>query len=316
MSDSPTIVTLAMNPAIDADFEVEHVTPLHKLRCSAERYQAGGGGINVTSVIVRLGGSAFCHYLAGGATGATLERLLDGIGIPHTCIPVAGSSRICCNVVERSSGQEFRFVPPGPTVSEAEWRNSLKVLEEAHGDYLVASGSLPPGVPADFYARAAEVARSSGMRMVLDSSHEALKLGLAAGGIYLVKPSEEELEQAAGRTLATLDEIGGAAMAIVTAGQAELVAVTLGADGGILASREGWRPLPAFPVKARSAVGAGDSFLAAMVLKLALGWAPFEAFRYGMAAGAAAVMTPGTEMCHPAEVERLYRESRGAGNGG
>ena len=154
------------------------------------------------------------------------------------------------------------------------------------------------------------------MKMVLDSSHEALKLGLAAGSIHLVKPSEEELEQFAGKPLKTLDEIGSAAMEIVSAGQAELVAVTLGADGAILASREGWRRLPAFEVEARSAVGAGDSFLAAMVLKLALGRAPFEAFRYGLAAGAAAVMTPGTEMCHPADVERLYRESLAKENGG
>jgi 6-phosphofructokinase 2 len=316
VSEGPTIVTLAMNPAIDADFEVDRVTPLHKLRCSAERYQPGGGGTNVTTVIDRLGGRATCYYVAGGATGATLERLLDGHAFVHRAIPVAGAVRICCNVVELSTGQEFRFVPPGPTLSEAEWRNALKLLEEARGEWFVASGSLPSGVPADFYAQVGRIARANGMKMVLDSSHEALKSGLAAGGIHLVKPSEEELEQFAGRTLSTNAEIGDAAMEIVLAGLAELVAVTLGADGGILASRDGWRHLPAFPVKARSAVGAGDSFLAAMVLKLALGWAPFEAFRYGMAAGAAAVMTPGTEMCHPDDVERLYRESRGAGNRG
>ena len=312
MSEGPPIVTLALNPAIDADFEVDQVTPLHKLRCSAERYQPGGGGTNVTSVIDRLGGRTICYYLAGGATGATLERLLDQQGVPHNCIPVAGATRICCNVVELATGQEFRFVPPGPTVSEAEWRNCLKILAEARGEWFVASGSLPPGVPADFYAQVGQVARANGMKMVLDSSQEALKSGLGAGGVHLVIPSEEELEQFAGRTLSTEAEIGGAAMEIIEAGLAELVAVTLGADGGILASRAGWRHLPAFPVEARSAVGAGDSFLAAMVLKLALGWAPFEAFRYGMAAGAAAVMTPGTEMCRPEDVERLYRQAANA----
>lgn len=312
MSAAPPIATLAMNPAIDADFEVAKVTSTHKLRCSAERYQAGGGGINVAAVLARLGGQAVGHYLSGGATGATLERLLDAHGFAHRPVPIAGNTRICCNVVELESGQEFRFVPPGPTVSESEWRAALAALGDAECQLLVASGSLPPGVPDDFYARMTQVARANGMRMVLDTSGEPLRQGLGAGGIYLAKPSENELEQFAGRELSTLDAIAAAAMEIVDAGLAELVAVTLGADGGGLASREGWRYLPAFKVEAKSAVGAGDSFVAAMVHKLALGAEPFEAFRYGMAAGAAAVMTPGTQMCDAADVERLYRESLGS----
>ena len=101
-------------------------------------------------------------------------------------------------------------------------------------------------------------------------------------------------------------------MQIVERGHAELVAVTMGPEGGILATAEGHHYLPAIEVETDSAVGAGDSFLAAMVYKLALGWDVLEAFRYGMAAGSAAVMTPGTEMCHPADAERLYRESLGA----
>lgn len=311
MSEAPIITALAMNPSIDADFEVEHVAPTHKLRATGERYQPGGGGTNVTIVIDRLAGHrrAQCFYLSGGATGATLEALLDSLNLANRSIPIADHTRICCNVVELSTGREYRFVPPGPRVSEAELQACLQALDEAQGDYLVASGSLPRGVPADFYAQVTRVARAKGMRMVLDSSGEALKQGLAAGGIYLVKPSQEELEQVAGRKLADVDEIAHAAMEIVENGCAELVAVTMGADGALLASSEGSRHLPAIEVEARSAVGAGDSFVAAMVYRLSQGHDPLDAFRYGMAAGAAAVMTPGTEMCHPEDVERLYRES-------
>jgi 6-phosphofructokinase 2 len=311
VSEAPIIAALAMNPSIDADFEVEHVTPTHKLRTTAERYQPGGGGINVAIVIDRLGGhgQAQCFYLSGGATGATLEALIDTFGFAHRSIPIADHTRICCNVVELSTGREFRFVPPGPRVSEVEWQSCLQALGEAEGDYLVASGSLPRGVPTDFYARVTETARAKGMRMVLDTSGEALKQGLAGGGIYLVKPSQEELEQVVGHKLADVNEIARAAMEIVESGHAELVAVTMGADGALLASREGSRHLPAIEVEARSAVGAGDSFVAAMVHRLSQGHDPIDAFRYGMAAGAAAVMTPGTEMCHPEDVERLYRES-------
>jgi 6-phosphofructokinase 2 len=304
----PRIATLALNPTIDADFEVDRVAPTIKLRCTGERYFPGGGGTNVARIVERLGGKAQCFYLSGGATGATLEALLEGLGFEHRPVPIAGNTRICCNVVELESGKEFRFVPPGPEIAKAEWQACLDAFGEAQGSYFVASGSLPRGVPANFYARTAEIVGAQGMRMVLDSSGEALKQGLS-GGVYLVKPSEEELEQLAGRKLATTGEIARAAMEIVDGGRAELVAVTMGPKGGLLASADGPQYMPAIEVEAKSAVGAGDSFLAAMVHRLALGVNPLDAFRYGMAAGAAAVMTPGTEMCRPRDVERLYRQA-------
>jgi 6-phosphofructokinase 2 len=182
----------------------------------------------------------------------------------------------------------------------------LEALREVECDYFVASGSLPPGIASDFYARAGAIVRERGIAFVLDTSGEALEQTLAAGGVHLVKPSAGELRQLTGRELVTPDEIAAAAMEIVRAGQAELVAVTLGHNGAVLARAEGTTFVPAIAIDAKSAVGAGDSFLATMLFALASGRDPVHAFRYGMAGGAASVLNPGTGLAHPDDVERLF----------
>jgi 6-phosphofructokinase 2 len=308
-SPAASIATLTMNPAIDVAYEVEQLVPTHKQRCDNEQYDPGGGGLNVARIVGRLGGHAVCYYLSGGTTGATLDGLLWKRCFERRAIPISGNTRICFNMVERSTGLEYRFVPQGPTVQEQEWRAALAELERADCAYLVASGSLPRGVPADFYSRVADIARARGIRMVLDSSGDALRAGLAGGGIHLVKPSEGELARLVGHELDSHEAVGEAALDIVRSGQAEMVAVTMGGDGALLATTEGTRYLPAIQVEAKSAVGAGDSFVAAMVFALASDADPLEAFRFGMAAGSAAVLTPGTDMCRTEDVERLYRQA-------
>lgn len=303
------IATLTMNPTIDVAYAVETVRPTHKMRCAGERTDPGGGGINVARVLDRLGADVSCHYLSGGATGHTLDGLLGELGLDCHPIRVAGQTRVAFNVYENSTGQEYRFVPPGPEIAASEWQAMLDQLAGAECDWLVASGSLPPGVPENFYALLAGPCRERGTPIVLDSSGDALASGLGAGGVHLAKPSAGELRKLTGRALETPDAIAGAAMELVEQGKAELVAVTMGHHGGVLASAAGPRFAPAIPVEASSAVGAGDSFLAAMVWALSEGWEPFEAFRYGMAAGSAAVLTPGTDLCHRADIERLYRDA-------
>lgn len=300
-----TIATLTMNPTIDVAYDVDRVFHTHKMRTLGENYDPGGGGINVARVFVRLGGHARCYYLSGGATGVALDGLLDLHQLVRQRIPIAGHTRVASTVHERESGKEYRFTPPGPTVSEAEWQACLEALADAPCDILVASGSLPPGVPSDFYARVCKVAHERGKRFVLDSSGAALKEGLAGGGVLLVKPSAGELRQLTGRELETIADFEHAALAIVARGEAEIVAVTLGHRGAVLAYEGKTLFLPALAIEARSAVGAGDSFLATMVHALAGGCDTVEAFRRGMAGGAASVLTPGTGLAHPDDIARL-----------
>ena len=302
-----SIATLTMNPTIDVAYEVAQVHHTHKIRATHEYHNPGGGGINVARVYVRLGGNARCYYLAGGATGIALDGLIDLHQLARVKIPIDGETRIAANVVETETGKEYRFVPAGPVVAEAEWRASLELLAEAECDYLVASGSLPPGVPDDFYARAAALVRPKGIRVVLDSSGPALREGLAGGGIHLVKPSVGELQALVGHALPDPDSIARAAAEIVSSGKAEIVAVTMGHEGALLAHAGGTIGLPALPIEAKSTVGAGDSFVAGMVYALSDGKSPAEAFRWGMATGTAAVLHPGTDLARPDDIERMLR---------
>jgi 6-phosphofructokinase 2 len=200
-------------------------------------------------------------------------------------------------------------VPEGPALAEAEWQAGLAALEELDADYLVASGSLPRGVPADFYARVADLAARRGTRLVLDTSGEALRRALERG-VYLVKPNLRELETAVGRRLPSPGEQDDAALELVRGGAAEIVAVSLGADGALLASADGVLRLAAPDVVPCSAVGAGDSFVGAITLALAQGRPREEAFALAVATGTATVLTMGTELCRRADVERIYDEIR------
>lgn len=311
-----TLATLTMNPTVDLSYEVERVVDTHKMRARDERYSPGGGGINVARIFIRLGGNARCYYPAGGPVGEAFHHLVGAHSLPGRRIEIAGNTRVSMTVLESSTRREYRFVPEGPELAESEWRACLNALGEARCEMLVASGSLPRGVPDDFYARVAAIAREAGIRFALDTSGRGLAGGLAEGGVAIVKPSHGELSQLVGAELATVDDIRAAAAAIVREGRAEIVTVTMGHRGALLVHKEGSLYVPAIPVGAVSAVGAGDSFLAAMLFRLANGAAVEEAFRFAMAAGTAAVCTPGTEMCHPDDIPRfLDRQLEGARTG-
>ena len=301
------VATLTVNPTIDVSMQVDKVFHTHKMRGSDEHTDPGGGGICVARVLVRLGCSARCFYMSGGATGVALDGLLDLHQLVRTRIPIQGDTRVATSVFERGSGREYRFVPLGPIIAPEEWQECLDRLAEAQCDYLVASGSLPRGMPDDFYARVAANAKQRGIRFVLDSSGAGLAQGLAGGGVFLVKPSIGELRALTGQDLTSEEEIGRAAQAIVAKGEAELVAVSMGHQGALLASESGILRLTAIPVEARSSVGAGDSFLAAMVHALAQEWPIEEALRFGISAGAAATLTPGSDLARADEIQRLYK---------
>lgn len=301
-----SIATLTLNPTIDVAYEVDHVFHTRKMRTLSEYYEPGGGGINVARVFVRLGGRARNYYLSGGATGHALDGLLDLHGLDRNRIPIKGHTRVASAVLERDSGKEYRFVPAGPTIAPEEWQSCLDQLAAAQCDYMVISGSLPPGVPDDFYGRVIDLMRLRDIPVILDSSGAGLRGGLDRGDLLLVKPSVGELRQYSGRDLPDLAAISSAAMDIVEKGQARYVAVSMGHEGAFLATSERQVHLPALPIEARSAVGAGDSFLAAMVMALSQGWDIVDAFRFGIAGGAAAVMNPGHDLARPESIRLLY----------
>jgi|SRR5208282_5263784 len=300
------IVTLTMNPALDIATSTDRVVPTHKLRCAAPRYDPGGGGINIARAVHALGGDAVAIFPAGGAAGEMIRHLLDEEGVSYDAVAIAGFTRESLAVDERGTGNQFRFILPGPEIAERDQQRCLDqlVLRAAGASCIVASGSLPLGVPDDFYARVSALAKSLGKRLVLDTSGQALK---KAGGVYMLKPSLRELQDLVGRQIRTETDQEQAARDVIEQGRSEIVVLSLGAEGALLATADGCERFAAIPVEARSSVGAGDSMLAGVVLGVSRGLPLREAVRFGMAAGAAALFGAGTELCRRADVERLYQ---------
>jgi 6-phosphofructokinase 2 len=302
------IVTVTLAPTVDLSSEAERVQPIHKVRTANDRFDPGGGGINVARVVTELGGDVLAVGMMGGVTGALLDELLDHEGIRRRLLPSAAQTRLSHVVHERATGLEYRFVPAGQPLAPEEYEALIEIVEGLEFRYLVASGSVPPGAPSDILARIGGVAARKDARFVLDSSGQGLKDTLGRAEVHLVKPSIGEFEAYLGRELADPQEQEKAALDVVRAGIAEIVAVTLGREGAILATGGRVLRMAAADVEVRSAVGAGDSFLAAMTLALSRGDSVPDAFLFGMAGGSAAVLTPGTQLCRRSDVERIYAE--------
>jgi 6-phosphofructokinase 2 len=300
------VLTLTVNPSIDASASVERVVPMHKLRCTPQRRDPGGGGINVARVLKRFGVDVTAMYPVGGVLGQLLQHLVDQEGIRGLTIPISGETREDFTVQEQASGQQYRFVLPGPRLSEREWRACLECFEalKQPGRFVVASGSLPPGVPDDFYGRISKLTKQAGANIVIDTSGLPLKAALEAG-VFLIKPSLRELKNLIGSPLETERDWIAACRSLVDDGRAEIVALTMGDRGAMLVTDRKQLRAQAIPIKPVSSVGAGDSFLGAMIWSLIAGHDIEDAFRYGVAAGSAALLTPGTELCRREDVERL-----------
>ncbi|MFM8376691.1 MAG: 1-phosphofructokinase family hexose kinase [Phenylobacterium sp.] len=313
VQDSPGtgIATLTLNPALDLQTAVDRVEPENKLRCDAPRQDAGGGGVNVSRVIRRLGGRAPCLLPLGGPAGRALEARLAAEGLEARVIPIAGETRQSFTVFDRSRRAEFRFVLPGPRLSARE----IEALEQALGDLhpqpgvLVLSGSLPPGFPPARLTRLAARLRRRGIRLALDASGEGLKAGLAAG-VWLVKPNRKELGDCLGQDLADRPRQLEAARSLVAAGRARWVALSLGQDGALLVGEGFAGYAPALPITPVSTVGAGDSFLAGLSWELCRGASPEAALVTAVAAASATLLSPGSGMARRADIRRLRPQVR------
>lgn len=303
----PDFLTITPNPALDLATTTARVEPTHKLRCGSLQRYPGGGGINVARVLHRLGHAVQAWHLSGGLAGAQLAERLAAEGVPERCLPIAGETRENLSVVEQGTGQEYRFVMPGPHLATAEWQACLDTVaqQSSPARWIVASGSLPPGVPDDFYARLARIARQQGSRMVLDSSGPALAAALEEG-VYLVKPSLREMRELTGLPLANAPQWQAAVQNLVHQHKAQVVALSVGAQGAVLATSGGVWQAPALPVQATTGTtGAGDCFLAVLLSALEQGESAPTALRWGLAGGAAALLAPGTSLASALDVRRL-----------
>lgn len=298
------IVTLTINPAVDESTAVESVAAEIKLRCDAPHYDPGGGGINVSRAIQKLGGSSTIVYAQGGPNGALLNQLLAQEGLDQRPVPIAGMTRQSFTVFERSTSLQYRFGMPGPQLSAAEWQACLDACLDTPADFIVGSGSLPPGVPDDFYAQLVARGTAQGTKVIIDTSGAALK-ALMGSGAFLLKPNIAELETLMGAPFSGEAALKDAAQALTRAGLAQALLISLGAGGAALATADQYIYLRAPVVPIQSKVGAGDSMVGGLTLALANGKSLAEAARHAVAAGTAAVMTPGTQLCRREDYEQL-----------
>jgi 6-phosphofructokinase 2 len=301
-----TIVTLTMNPALDITTAADVVRPTDKIRCAGVRYDAGGGGLNVARVAHELGATVSAVFPAGGPTGGLVTRLIVESGVPFRRIPIADSTRESFTVNEDSTGRQYRFVLAGPQLTAVEQAECLDQLRDAaHGAAcVVASGSLPPGVPPDLYQRVCDICGELGVPLILDTSGQGLTH--ISSGIALLKASLRELRECIGRALATETDQAAAARELVERGVARSVVVSLGSEGAILVTSSQQQRFSSVSVPAVSGIGAGDAMVAAITVGLCHGWPLSKAVRYGIAAGAAMLTTPGTAACDRGIVDRLF----------
>jgi 6-phosphofructokinase 2 len=301
------IITITISPAIDINTNVSKVIPEHKLRCTETVYEAGGGGINVSKAIKKLGGDSLAIMQSGGSTGEMLEQLMANMSIDFLAIKTKNPTRQNFIVLEENTNAQYRFGMPGSTLSTAEIDEFIQKIEQlsVSTDFIVASGSLPEGVPVDFYARIAKICKENNTKFILDTSGAPLKAA-ANEGVYLLKPNLQELSQLYNVENLELNDVDDAAKFIIEKGNCEVVVVSLGPQGAILVTKDGYEHAPSPIVKKLSTVGAGDSMVAGMVWALSEGKSLSEMLRMGVACGSAATMNKGSQLFKKSDVDKLY----------
>ncbi len=300
------IITITLNPSLDKSTTVTELVPENKMLCAKTSLAPGGGGINVSRALHKLGIESTAVFLSGGYTGKKLEELLLAEQVDLFAITTEAVTRENFIVFEEEKKLQYRFGMQGETVSEDSWQTVLDYVNKASDiSYIVASGSLPPGVPVNFFARLAAIAKRVQCKLIVDTSGEALKYA-AKEGLYLLKPNLNELASLTGKTDLTGDGIVLAAREIINRGGCEIMVVSMGADGALLVTAEEQYQVKPPQVRVMSTVGAGDSMVGGMIYALAKKWSYKEVLMYGVAAGTAATLQLGTELCKKEDTERIF----------
>ena len=299
------ITTVTLNPSLDRRITVDGLKVDESNRWTGLRLYAGGKGIDVSRAIHEMGSQTMAYGFIGGHGGRTLEILLDEEGVPFSFTPIEQETRTNFIVLDTRTSRQTIINAPGPRISKRELERFLKKLRGVYPspELMVASGSVPPGVPVDIYRTIVVEAKKRGIRTILDAADRWLEEGIKAKP-FLIKPNVHEAEELLKTELPTEEAITKATLTLVKKG-IEIAVISRGKDGVIAASKNGvFKAVPP-PVKVRSAVGAGDCTVAGFALKLAQGEPLIEACRLAVAMGTAAVLTPGTELCRKDDVEKL-----------
>lgn len=300
------ITTICLNPALDRTVTVDSLVPGQVNRICSSRTDVGGKAVNVAVVCRRLGLDAQVIGCAGVDGYGKIRTAMSAEQVAYAFHTVEGAVRVNTKVVSLDGSGVTELNEPGPALSteDLDVFFDLAIEKARRSDYLVITGSLPPGCPAHTYREL--IKALSPVPCILDVSGEALTLGVEAKP-FLIKPNHHELAATLGRELRTLDDIRAAAQSFVDRGVRHVV-VSLGKDGALYVGKEGCFYAPEIPVEVHSTVGAGDAMVGGLLYGLVTHGMMREGFRAGVAAGTASVMTEGTQLIIPSDFTRLLEQ--------
>jgi 6-phosphofructokinase 2 len=299
------ILTITLNPCIDKSSTVEKMKPESKLRCTEVVNEPGGGGINVSKALKKLETTSVALFPSGDHNGNMLCSLLEDEHIIFHAVDTKVETRENWIVLEASTVNQYRFTFPGRQVQEETIKTLVDQIRNFSPSYVIASGSLPPGLPDYFYGLVVKNAKSVGAKCIVDTSGPALQ-ALQGKGAYLIKPNIGELCKMLNVDWLDKEEVADAAHQAIMDGFAELIAVSMGPEGAWIVSKEERYFATAPKVEKRSTVGAGDSMVAGMTYMLKQNRTLKEVISFGVACGSAATMNEGTQLFKKEDAERLY----------
>lgn len=302
------IVTVTPNPSVDRTVTVSRLRLGEVQRAVSSREDAGGKGVNVSRALALHGIRTTAVLPVGGTAGDRLLDLLDGTGVDVRPVRVAGATRSNLTLAE-ADGTTTKINEPGSRMGPDE-AGALDVTIDAllpGATWVVGSGSVPPGLGDDVFARLVARAQAAGVPVAIDTSGAPLRHALAARP-SLVAPNRAELADALGRPLRTMGEVVDAARGLVDDGIARVL-ITLGAQGAVLVTREGAWHADSAAGTAVSTVGAGDALLAGFLAAASEGADDLACLARGVAFGAAAVALPGSTMPNPVQTGAIVARS-------
>lgn len=302
------VVTLTINPALDKSAKVAEMTPFDKLDCLDITYHPGGGGINISRVLHRLAIESHCLFPYGGKTGEHLIELLQEEHVSVYSTPISIWTRENFAVFENKTNFQFRFGMPTESFKEHEMENVERLINQqvATDDIFVISGSLPKGLPTDYYSKIIKNLKSKGVKIIVDTSGPVFSEVLK-NELFLIKPNQKELARLAGKESLTKNEREAFAMQLVTSNVAKYVVVSLGKDGAFMAHKDGIEYVAAPEIAVRSTIGAGDSMVAGLIYAIVKNETPKNMLRWGVACGVSATLSEGSDLAHKIDIEKILK---------
>jgi 1-phosphofructokinase len=295
-------ITVTMNPSIDKTITIDKLIPYGLNRVKSSRLDPGGKGINVAKVLESFKVDTLISGLIAGEQGKTLKGFLQQSGMNFSFLEIAGDTRTNIKLVDVSENKTTEINENGFSVSPQSLEQYKEMFRAQLEDVSLAvlAGSLPPGIPADFYAECIEIAKSNGVLTILDADGEPLKAGIKAVP-YAVKPNIHELEAITGRRFQSKNEVLAAAKELLAAG-IEIVIVSMGADGAIVADKNEAFAVESWDADIKSTVGAGDSMVGSLAYAILSGKSLYDIAKITTAAGTVTASKEGTQICTMSEV--------------